>query len=97
MENKTFRTKLIKDNSKTFKPKFFKVSTSIDTKIDTSTTKPFKAKLIKDNSKTFKPEISERSASIDTKIDTGATKPSEDIYYDEIVYYDGGGVDGYDA
>ena len=30
----------------------------------------------------------------ETRIDTGS-KPAEDLYYDEIIYYDGGGVDGY--
>lgn len=30
----------------------------------------------------------------ETKMETGG-KSSEDIYYDEIIFYDGGGVEGY--
>ena len=30
----------------------------------------------------------------DMRFEPSASKP-EDIYYDEIIYYDGGGVDGY--
>jgi len=55
----------------------------------------FRVKLIQSNSKTFKPKFLKTNTTIDTKIDTGTTKPSEEIVYDEIVYYDGGGVEGY--
>ena len=30
----------------------------------------------------------------DTKMDSNG-KPNQDIYYDEVIYYDGGGVEGY--
>ncbi len=30
----------------------------------------------------------------DTKFEPNTTIP-EDVYYDEVIYYDGGGVDGY--
>ena len=43
--------------------------------------KPMKVKLNKD----------EKDLSINGNFDTN----TEDLYYDEIIYYDGGGVEGY--
>lgn len=44
-------------------------------------------------SEPIKLKLNKLSSVIDIKTDTNA--PSEDTYYDEIIYYDGGGVNGY--
>jgi len=46
------------------------------------------------NSEPMKLKLNKTSSALDIKTDTSSA-PSEDIYYDEIIYYDGGGVDGY--
>lgn len=45
-------------------------------------------------SEPMKLKLNKISSTIDIKADMNCA-PSEDIYYDEIIYYDGGGVDGY--
>lgn len=54
----------------------------------------FKIKLSSKGSKTFKPKMYKIDQKLEIKGDFDSGK-SEDIYYDEIVYYDGGGVEGY--
>ena len=46
------------------------------------------------NSEPMKLKLNKTSSALDIKTDTSSA-PSEDTYYDEIIYYDGGGVDGY--
>jgi hypothetical protein len=41
-----------------------------------------------------KVKFTKSSNNFNTKMDTNYGKP-EDIYYDEVVIYDGGGVEGY--
>ena len=45
-------------------------------------------------SEPMKLKLNKISSTLDIKTDTSSA-PSEDVYYDEIIYYDGGGVDGY--
>ena len=45
------------------------------------------------SSNNFKPSLSKTSNDFNTSIYTG--EEPEDIYYDEVVIYDGGGVEGY--
>ena len=54
----------------------------------------FKVKLTSERSKTFKPKMYKIDQQLEIKGDFNNDK-SEDIYYDEIIYYDGGGVEGY--
>lgn len=54
----------------------------------------FKVKL-SSSSQTFTPSISKTDSVINVKADVN-NQPGEDIYYDEIVYYDGGDAHGYD-
>ncbi len=54
----------------------------------------FKIKLSSQGSKTFKPKMYKIDQQMEIKGDFNNDK-SEDIYYDEIIYYDGGGVEGY--
>ena len=42
----------------------------------------------------FKTNWTKTSNNFNTNINFGG-RPSEDIYYDEVVIYDGGGVEGY--
>ncbi len=46
------------------------------------------------SNKSFSPKFSQKEWEDKPKIDTGKAS-SEEIYYDEIVIYDGGGVKGY--
>ena len=54
----------------------------------------FKVKLSSKGSTTFKPKMYEVNQSMVIKGDFDNNK-SEEIYYDDIIYYDGGGVEGY--
>ena len=56
--------------------------------------KEFKVKF-SGNSMQVKPGFSRNSTTIDSKIEPNSKQSSEEIVYDEIVYYDGGGVEGY--
>lgn len=42
----------------------------------------------------FKPKFSQKSIDVKPKVEPKA-ESIEDIYYDEVVFYDGGGVEGY--
>lgn len=53
----------------------------------------FKVTLNTSKSQPIKVSLNKTSSVLDVKMETNA--PSEETYYDEIVYYDGGGVDGY--
>lgn len=44
--------------------------------------------------KTFKPNFSKKEKQLNTKVTPNANSV-EEIYYDEVVIYDGGGVKGY--
>lgn len=52
----------------------------------------FKVKL-NTQSQVIKTKLNKTSSTVEVKTDIN-TVP-EDIYYDEIIYYDGGGVEGY--
>ena len=54
----------------------------------------FKVKLNSDNSQPLKVKLNKVDSTFDVKGEFNS-KPTEDIYYDEIIYYDGGGVDGW--
>ena len=54
----------------------------------------FHMKFNSSNSAPIKLKMNKLSSTVDVKGDF-ASAPSEDVYYDEIIYYDGGGVDGY--
>lgn len=47
------------------------------------------------NNKTIKSTFSKTTTSFNSKIEPNSKQSSEEIVYDEIVYYDGGGVEGY--
>lgn len=47
------------------------------------------------NTKTFNPTFRKTNTTIDSKIEPNSKATPEEIVYDEIVYYDGGGVEGY--
>lgn len=42
----------------------------------------------------FKVKLHKTSTVLENKININNTKP-EDVYYDEVIIYDGGGVEGY--
>ena len=46
------------------------------------------------SNKTFSPKFSQKEWESKPKVEPNVTSP-EEIYYDEIVIYGGGGVDGY--
>ena len=54
----------------------------------------FKMNFNSSHSEPMKLKLNKTSSTIDIKTDVPSA-PSEDTYYDEIIYYDGGGVDGY--
>ena len=54
----------------------------------------FRMKFNSSNPAPIKLKMNKLSSTVDVKGDF-ASVPSEDVYYDEIIYYDGGGVDGY--
>ena len=54
----------------------------------------FKVKLNSGNSQSLKVKLNKVDSTFDVKGEFNS-KPTEDIYYDEIIYYDGGGVDGW--
>lgn len=55
--------------------------------------KHFKIKL--NSSESFKPKFEKTSSNFENfKADLNGSSP-QDIYLDEIIYYDGGGVEGY--
>lgn len=54
----------------------------------------FKVKLLTAQSRPVKVKLNKVDSVVDVKGDF-ENKPAEDLYYDEIVYYDGGGVDGW--
>lgn len=79
-ENRLFKTKL-NLNKQTFNPSITKIDNSISTTITNITT-------------SISTSVNTSSSPVETKSDIN-NQPVEDIYYDEIVYYDGGGVEGY--
>ena len=61
---------------------------------DKNEDRSFKIKLSSKGSDTFKPKMYKAEQSLEIKGDFDNNK-SEEIYYDDIIYYDGGGVEGY--
>ena len=55
--------------------------------------KVFKVKLIASQSKPMKIKLNKVEEVIDVHGDFDSSP--EDVYYDDVVYYDGGGVEGY--
>ena len=53
----------------------------------------FKVTLNTSKSKPIKVQLNKTTSVLDTRMDTNA--PAEETYYDEIIIYDGGDVDGY--
>lgn len=53
-----------------------------------------KVSIVKSNSEPIDVGLNESSTTLEVK--TGVNEPVEDVYYDEIIIYDGGGVDGYE-
>lgn len=51
-------------------------------------------KTVFNSNQDFKVKLHKTSTVLENKIDINNTKP-EDIYYDEVIIYDGGGVEGY--
>ena len=54
----------------------------------------FRVKLNSGNSQPLKVKLNKVDSTFDVKGEFNS-EPTEDIYYDEIIYYDGGGVDGW--
>ena len=78
--NRSFSVKL-NSNSQTFKTPINKADNSVTT-------------VAKFNKPTVSTSVDTSSSKIETKTDIN-NQPVDDLYYDEIVYYDGGGVEGY--
>lgn len=51
-------------------------------------------KTVFNSNQDFKVKLHKTSTVLENKININNTKP-EDIYYDEVIIYDGGGVEGY--
>lgn len=78
------------------------INQTFEVKLNSNTS--FKTKLQKDNKiipvknenskSSFDMGVDNKDNSIYTKTDINNT-PEEDTWYDEIIYYDGGGVEGY--
>ena len=79
-DNKSFSIKLNSQNQ-TFKTPITKTNNSVST-------------VAKFNKPTVPTSVNTSSSQIETKTDIN-NKPVDDLYYDEIIYYDGGGVEGY--
>lgn len=77
--NQTFKVKF--NTSSNFKVKLEKDNNVIKTKLD-------------DSKSTFKTKVDNKDNSIYAKSDIN-NSPEPDAWYDEIIYYDGGGVEGY--
>lgn len=79
-ENRVFKTK-INSNTQTFNTSVSKIDNTIST------------------------SVADGSASLETIVDTSISQlniktdinnqPTDEVYFDEIIIYDGGGVDGY--
>ena len=57
--------------------------------------KTFKVKLFSQKSAPLKVKLTKSDSTIDVKGDFNTGTPTEEVYYDDVIYYDGGGVDGY--
>lgn len=78
------------------------INQTFEVKLNSNTS--FKTKLQKDNKiipvknenskSSFDMDVDNKDNSIYAKTDINNT-PEEDTWYDEIIYYDGGGVEGY--
>ena len=79
-DNKSFSVKL-NSNSQTFKTPITKTNNSV-------------VAVAKFNKPTVPTSVNTSSSTIETKTDIN-NQPVDDLYYDEVVYYDGGGVEGY--
>jgi hypothetical protein len=51
-------------------------------------------KTVFNSNQDFKVKLHKTSTVLENKININNTKP-EDVYYDEVIIYDGGGVEGY--
>ena len=79
-ENKVFKTKLVSNQQK-YNSSIKKIDNSIQVSVN-------------DNSTPISTSTDISSSQVQTKTDIN-NQPVDDIYYDEIIYYDGGGVEGY--
>lgn len=79
-DNKSFSVKL-NSNNRIFKTPITKITNTV-----TTTTQL--------NESTVSTSVNTSSSAIKTKTDIN-NQPIDDLYYDEVVYYDGGGVEGY--
>ena len=79
-DNKSFSVKL-NSNNRIFKTPITKIINTV-----TTTTQL--------NESTVSTSVNTSSSAIETKTDIN-NQPIDDLYYDEVVYYDGGGVEGY--
>jgi hypothetical protein len=78
------------------------INQTFEVKLNSNTS--FKTKLQKDNKiipvknesskSSFNIDVDNKDNSVYAKTDINNT-PEEDTWYDEIIYYDGGGVEGY--
>ena len=79
-DNKSFSVKL-NSNNRIFKTPITKITNTV-----TTTTQL--------NESTVSTSVNTSSSAIETKTDIN-NQPIDDLYNDEVVYYDGGGVEGY--
>lgn len=55
----------------------------------------FKVKLLSQNSTPMKVKLTKSDSTVDVKGDFSTGTPKDEVYYDEVIYYDGGGAEGY--
>jgi hypothetical protein len=55
----------------------------------------FKVKFLSQNSTPIKTKLTKSDSVVDVKGDFSTGTPKDEVYYDEVIYYDGGGVEGY--
>lgn len=90
--NNTFKVGF-SSNSQTFVPSLKKVNSTINVK-NQNIDNIVEAKVDSDSS-TFASSFNKTNSSFNTNLET-RDQSVKDLYYDEIVYYDGGDVNGYD-
>jgi len=92
MKNNDFKIHF-NSSEQSFKPKFSRVSTETKPKVEITKNNNFKTQF-NSSEQSFKSKFSQKPIETKPQVEPKA-ESVEDVYYDEIVFYDGGGVDGY--
>ena len=92
MDNKSFKVQF-SSSKQSFKSKFSQKPIESKPKVEITKNNNFKTQF-NSSEQSFKSKFSQKLIETKPKVEPKA-ESVEDVYYDEIVFYDGGGVDGY--